>query len=767
DYYGTDSFTYAVSDGEDESNTATVTININPVNDAPVAVDDAYSGYEDMAITETTLTLNDYDVDMDSLEVHVMSYPANGLLDCNPVTHVFTYTPSHDWFGTDSFTYRLFDGQTYSNPATVVLTIVGVNDAPYANDDFYTADEGLTLIVDSLNGLLANDVDVDGDSLTAELVDWPTFGLLTLNPDGSFEYFVDGWSGPVIFTYTTFDGTVYSNPATVIIDVIGDDDETGPEITITYAGDSTDGNPGFWTVTVDDPESGVDTITVEIDGVIVGSAAGIYAVPNSLGTHTITVTATNADLDTGPSDQETSVLSNTVNIIDDDVTGPSIFITYTGDMTDINPGTWTVSVSDSISGVHSLTVEIDGTVVGTLEGDYAVPGIEGDHTITVTAHNNDLDRLSDQETSILSDTITIESTLPPESLLEITGETTGSYSDPVYLEVRLMDATTGLPISDKLIVLTLGMVSVDIITDSSGIASYILVLDQQPGDYMLLASFTGDDDYLGSSAMCEFVIAKEYATVEYTGRTVIPTSDDTITLMATVFEEDDSYWGDLARIYVTFTLYLSSELIHSTGPIMVTPTDVQGVGLATVEIPNLDAGEYLVVVSFKPLDNDYYFGPEDDASISIYEPERESIQGAGWIKDADGNKVFFVFHVSYSCKGSLKGFFFLTYRVNAWVYFIRSTEILSLSADGNFGSFEVEVKISQYNLDTHQWICSDERYRLRVDVWDKKKSHEDDAIQLRVYDKNGLVKYELGFDPYGDLIRGNIKIKEPKKRHRW
>ncbi|MFW9892711.1 MAG: hypothetical protein ACFFFO_10940, partial [Candidatus Thorarchaeota archaeon] len=389
------------------------------------------------------------------------------------------------------------------------------------------------------------------------------------------------------------------------------------------------------------------------------------------------------------------------------------------------------------------------------------------HTVTVTALNNDLDRLSDQETSILSDTITIESTLPPESLLEITGETTGSYSDIVYLEARLMDATTGLPIPDKLIVFNIGMVSVDALTDSSGIASYILVLDLQPGDYMLLASFAGDDDYLGSSVMCEFIIAKEYADVEYTGRTIIPTSDATITLMATVFEEDDGYWGDLTRIYVTFALYLSSELVHSTGPIVVTQTDVQGVGLAIVEIPNLDAGEYLIIVSLNPLDNDYYFGLEDEASISIYEPERESIQGAGWIKDSDGNKVFFVFHVKYSCKGSLKGFFFLTYRANGWVYFIRSTDILSMSVDGNHGIFEVEVKISQYNLDTHQWICLHERYRLRVDVWDNKKSHDDDAIQLRVFDKNGLVKYEVGFDPYGDLIRGNIKIKEAKKRHKW
>jgi hypothetical protein len=550
-------------------------------------------------------------------------------------------------------------------------------------------------------------------------------------------------------------------------DVIEEDDTTGPIITITLTGAGTDGDPGTWTVSVEDPESGVDSTSVEIDSIVVGTSAGTYTVPNSLGLHTLRVTATNVDLGNGPSGQETSTSSDAVIIVDDDITGPSIFITYVGDGTDVNPGFWNIIVFDAVSGVDSINVAIDGVDVGTIEGDYAVPSSAGDHTINVTAHNNDLDREADQETSILLNTVTIVETGPPETLIELSGETAGVYSDPVYLEARLTDLLTGVPIPGKWIVFTVGTQTVGAITDSSGIASYILILDQQPGVYTLLASFAGDDDYSDSSTTCEFVIAKEYAHAKYTGRTIISITDDTITLSATIFDEDDGYWGDLTRIYITFTLYLSSEIVYVTGPIMVETTDVEGVGLATVEISNLAAGEYLVVVSFNPVDNSYYYGPDSDASITIYEPKRGSAKGAGWIRDEDGNRVFFVFNVKYNGKGTLKGFLKLTYRVNGKTYFVRSTDILGFTTDGNHAFFEAECRISQYKHGKHWKHWSGETYIIRVDVWDNKKLHEDDVIQIRIFDKNGLVEYEVGFDPYGFLVRGNIKVKDHWKRHRW
>src|SRR5204862_128465 len=85
DYFGTDTFTYRASDGSLQSNAATVTITVNPVNDAPVATNDAYSTNED-----TTLTVgapgvlgNDTDVDSTTLTASLVSGPAHGTLTLN------------------------------------------------------------------------------------------------------------------------------------------------------------------------------------------------------------------------------------------------------------------------------------------------------------------------------------------------------------------------------------------------------------------------------------------------------------------------------------------------------------------------------------------------------------------------------------------------------------------------------------------------------------------------------------------------------------
>src|SRR2546427_4283438 len=85
--------------------------------------------------------------------------------------------------GTDSFTYKASDGQAQSGVATVTITVTPVNDAPVAaNDDTYTTPEDTQLTV-SAPGVLANDTDADGDTLTAVLVSGPSHGTLTLNAD--------------------------------------------------------------------------------------------------------------------------------------------------------------------------------------------------------------------------------------------------------------------------------------------------------------------------------------------------------------------------------------------------------------------------------------------------------------------------------------------------------------------------------------------------------------------------------------------------------
>src|SRR6185295_491558 len=96
----------------------------------------------------------------------------------------FTYTPSADYNGPDSFTYKANDGQVDSNVATVSINVGPVNDPPAAQNDSVATAEETPLV----GNVLANDTDADGDALSAALVSGPAHGSLTLNPDGSFTY---------------------------------------------------------------------------------------------------------------------------------------------------------------------------------------------------------------------------------------------------------------------------------------------------------------------------------------------------------------------------------------------------------------------------------------------------------------------------------------------------------------------------------------------------------------------------------------------------
>jgi ELWxxDGT repeat protein/VCBS repeat-containing protein len=219
-YFGSDMFTYKANDGQDDSNVATVRISIAAVNDAPVAGDDAYGGVEDtpLIVAAPGVLGNDTDVEGDSLVAVLVTGPAHGTLALN-ANGSFTYVPAANYFGPDTFTYKANDGQADSNVAVVSIAVAAVNDAPVAANDSYGAVEDTPLVV-AAPGVLANDSDVDGDSLSAVLVTGPAHGTLTLNANGSFTYLpAANYFGPDSFTYKANDGQADSNVATASISV--------------------------------------------------------------------------------------------------------------------------------------------------------------------------------------------------------------------------------------------------------------------------------------------------------------------------------------------------------------------------------------------------------------------------------------------------------------------------------------------------------------------------------------------------------------------
>ncbi len=227
-YFGSDSFTFKVNQGTSESNTSTVSITVNSINDDPDAVDDDAIISEDSGANTINVQANDSDVDGDSRTVTAVTQGAHGSVAITNGGADVTYTPSANYFGGDSFTYTINDGNGGSDMATVNVTVNNVNDAPVAIGNSYVTNSNTTLNV-AAPGVLGNDTDIDSASLTAQLVLDVSHGSLTLNANGSFSYNPSpDFEGADSFTYHANDGSADSNDVTVNITV---NDTVAPVLT--------------------------------------------------------------------------------------------------------------------------------------------------------------------------------------------------------------------------------------------------------------------------------------------------------------------------------------------------------------------------------------------------------------------------------------------------------------------------------------------------------------------------------------------------------
>ncbi|HIF9208727.1 TPA: retention module-containing protein, partial [Photobacterium damselae] len=300
DFNGEDSFTVVVDDGNGGTDTITVTVNITPVNDAPVGEDVSAETQEDTAVTgQLTAT----DVDGDNLTFKPGTNPENGSVTVNP-DGSWEYVPNTDFHGEDSFTVVVDDGNGGTDTITVAVNVTPVNDAPVGEDVSAETQEE-TAVTGQLTA-----TDVDGDNLTFKPGSNPENGSVTINADGSWEYVPNpDFNGEDSFTVVVDDGNGGSDTITVTVNVtpvndapVGEDvsAETQEETAVTGQLTATDvdgdnltfkpgTNPengsvtvnpdGLWeyvpntdfngedsfTVVVDDGNGGSDTITVTVN----------------------------------------------------------------------------------------------------------------------------------------------------------------------------------------------------------------------------------------------------------------------------------------------------------------------------------------------------------------------------------------------------------------------------------------------------------------------------------------------------------------------
>ena len=341
------SFSYDVTDGNATvANTAT--LDITPVNNAPVAADDSFASLENnsLIISTSDLLANDSDVDGDTLTVNFtpISGPANGTLSVNSVGS-FSYTPDADFNGTDSFTYEITDGNGLTSTAVVNITVTPVNDTPTISPITLTsiAEDSGTITI-TQNDLLTSANDVDGDVLTATgLTITSGSGTLVDNGDGTWSFTPDANDdSSVSFSYNVTDGTVnVANTATLDITPVNDDPTASPVTLTPVAEDS-----GTVTITQADllaNATDIDGDTISATQLTITSGNGTL-IDNGDGTWSFT-----------PDTNDDSVVSFSYNVTDGTVT---VANTATLDITPVN--------DDPIAVADDFTVEEDQTFETTL-----------------------------------------------------------------------------------------------------------------------------------------------------------------------------------------------------------------------------------------------------------------------------------------------------------------------------------------------------------------------------------------------------------------
>jgi Ca2+-binding RTX toxin-like protein len=202
DFNGSDSLTYQIKDSSGAlSNSATISLTVKPVNDAPVAAADLFITNEDTSITIklADLLANDFDVEDGAaiqnltLDKFVFTNPAKGKIVKDAVNNAIIYTANKDYNGADTITYQIKDSNgVLSNKATINLTVDAVNDAPIAVTKIANQSvKAGNLFSYTLPANSFSDVDKDNLTYSAKLADnsdlpsWLKFDAATKSFNGT------------------------------------------------------------------------------------------------------------------------------------------------------------------------------------------------------------------------------------------------------------------------------------------------------------------------------------------------------------------------------------------------------------------------------------------------------------------------------------------------------------------------------------------------------------------------------------------------------
>jgi VCBS repeat-containing protein len=339
-----DTFVYTLDDGAGGSDTATVTVTVTGLNDAPTATPDNVTLSEDSGASVLDLVGNDTDPDTnDTLSVGGIDTTGtsgsvtlnNGTVSYDPNGQFDSLAPGLT--AIDSFTYTVTDGNGGTDTATVTITVTGENDPPDAVDDAPIFGEGAGV---SVIDVLGNDTDAEGDTVSVTAVGSVGVtgivafnnGTVSYDPNGQFENLALGETAIDSFTYTVTDGNGGTDVATVNVTITGENDA---------------------------PAAVPDNVTVsEDDGAVVVDLVGNDTDPDSSDNLTVggvdttgtvgTVTLTNGTVSYDPNSQFESL-----------AVGETAIDTFTYTVTDGNGGTDTATVTVTVNGANDAPIATD------------------------------------------------------------------------------------------------------------------------------------------------------------------------------------------------------------------------------------------------------------------------------------------------------------------------------------------------------------------------------------------------------------------------
>ncbi|ELB2909173.1 tandem-95 repeat protein, partial [Vibrio alginolyticus] len=416
-YHGTDSLTYIVTSGG-VSESTTVNVDVTPVNDAPVANDDAATTQEDTAVTIDVLP-NDTDIDGDKLSIDSASVPSDqGTVEI--VDGKLVFTPAENFHGDAEITYTVTDG-ALTDQATVNVTVNAVNDTPVVESNLadQTLAEDFTPYSIDLNTAFSDVDNVDGE-LTFSVSGNSNVNVSIENGIATFTPTAD-WNGSEALTFTATDPSGESVSQTVnftvapVADIVADNAtvvEDTPTIINVLGNDTFEGDDKVVSLdTNNGPANG--TVSVNPDGSVTYTPNDNYHGADSF-TYIVTSggvsESTTVNVDVTPVN-DAPVATNDNAVTDEDT--PMTIDVLPND-TDIDGDTLSIQ-SASVPSEQGTVEIVDGKLVFTPAENF-----HGDAEITYTITDG---ALTDQATvnvtvNAVNDTPVVESNIADQTLAE-------------------------------------------------------------------------------------------------------------------------------------------------------------------------------------------------------------------------------------------------------------------------------------------------------------------------------------------------------------